>query len=104
MYPEISTGPGVTRQVLDSRPELMTVRFRFLTEGAEGALHSHPHVQSTYVRSGRFRFTVGERRFEVGPGDAFVIPPGAMHGCLCLEPGDLIDSFAPARDDFLQKD
>lgn len=104
MYPEVSTGEHVTRQVLDWRPELMTVRFRFLAVGAEGALHSHPHVQSTYVQSGRFLFTVGPRQFQVGPGDAFVIPPDAVHGCRCLEPGVLIDGFAPARDDFLQED
>jgi quercetin dioxygenase-like cupin family protein len=40
-------------------------------------------------------------RFEVGPGDAFVIPSGVTHGCRALEPGELIDSFAPRRDDFL---
>jgi quercetin dioxygenase-like cupin family protein len=100
-FPEVATAPQVTRQVLSERPELMTVAFRFAAAGAEGAPHSHPHVQSTYVASGRFRFTVGADDFEVGPGDAFVIPPDTVHGCLCLEPGLLIDSFAPRRDDFL---
>ena len=38
---------------------------------------------------------------DIGPGDAFVIPSGAEHGCLCLEAGELIDSFTPRRDDFL---
>lgn len=88
------------RTVLAHSPDLMVVRFAF-PEGANGALHSHPHVQSTYVHSGRFRFTVDGRVFEVGPGDAFVIPSGAEHGCLCLEEGQLIDSFTPRRDDFL---
>ena len=78
----------------------MVVSFRF-EAGAEGAVHSHPHVQSTYVRAGRFRFTVAGRDFEVGPGDSFVIPSGAEHGCTCLEAGELIDGFTPRRDDFL---
>ncbi|WP_126152761.1 cupin domain-containing protein [Paracoccus haematequi] len=78
----------------------MVVRFAFRA-GDRGALHSHPHVQSTYVQSGRYRFTVDGRDFEVGPGDAFVIPSGAEHGCTCLEAGELIDSFTPRRDDFL---
>lgn len=99
-FPEIATGPGVTRQVLAETPELMTVAFRFAA-GAAGPRHSHPHVQSTYVLSGRFRFTLGEEEREVGPGDAFVVPSGLAHGCLCLEPGVLIDGFAPRRDDFL---
>ncbi len=88
------------RTVLAEAPELMVVRFAF-REGDSGALHSHPHVQSTYVRSGRYRFTLDGRDFEIGPGDAFVIPSGAVHGCVCLEAGELIDSFTPRRDDFL---
>ena len=99
-FPAVEPDPGVTRQVLSDSPELMVVSFRF-SKGAEGALHSHPHVQSTYCRSGRFRFSLAGEEFEVGPGDSFIIPSGARHGCVCLEPGELIDSFTPRRDDFL---
>ncbi len=88
------------RTVLAYTPELMVVRFAFRA-GDRGALHSHPHVQSTYVRSGQFLFTIGGRETRVGPGDAFVIASGAEHGCLCLEAGELIDNFTPCRDDFL---
>lgn len=99
-YPVVSTGPGVTREVLSECPELMVVAFRF-EAGAEGALHEHPHVQATYVAVGRFRFMVDGQAVEVGPGESFVIPGGVPHGCLCLEAGLLVDSFAPRRDDFL---
>ena len=99
-FPALAAGPGVTRQVLADSPELMVVRFRF-ESGAEGALHNHPHVQSTYCASGLFRFSVAGEEFEVGPGMSFVIPSNARHGCTCLEAGELIDSFAPRRDDFL---
>jgi quercetin dioxygenase-like cupin family protein len=88
------------RTVLAHAPELMVVSFAF-EAGDEGALHSHPHVQSTFVRAGRYRFTIDGESFDIGPGDAFVIPSGAAHGCLCLEAGELIDSFTPRRDDFL---
>ncbi len=88
------------RTVLAHSPDLMVVRFAF-EAGDQGALHSHHHVQSTYVQSGRYRFSVDAREFEVGPGDAFVIPSNATHGCTCLEGGLLIDSFTPRRDDFL---
>lgn len=100
MFPVAFPSPGVTRQVLAERPELMVVAFDFRA-GAMAALHSHPHVQSTFVQSGRFAFDVAGQAFEVGPGDAFVIPPDAVHGCRCLAAGRLIDSFAPRRDDFL---
>ena len=100
-FPIVTTGPDVTRQVLADHPDLMVVAFRFDRDGAEGALHDHPHVQSTFVHSGRFRFTVDGAITDVGPGDSFVVPSGASHGCVCLEPGMLIDSFTPRRDDFL---
>lgn len=91
---------GVTRQVLAENDQLMVVSFTFET-GAKGALHSHPHTQSTFVESGRFTFTIDGDAFDVGPGDSFIIPSGAQHGCVCLEPGRLVDTFTPRRDDFL---
>ena len=100
-FPIVSTSENVTRQVLSDDPSLMVVAFCFGKEGAVGALHNHPHVQSTYVESGRFRFTIGDDERDVGPGDSFVIPSNLTHGCLCLEPGKLVDCFTPRRDDFL---
>ena len=100
-FPIVATGDGVTRQVLADHPELMVVAFRLDSVGAVGALHDHPHVQSTYVEQGRFRFTIGDEAREVGPGDSFVVPSGVTHGCVCLEPGTLVDCFTPRRDDFL---
>jgi len=99
-YPVIQADPGVTRQVLADHPDLMVVAFRFAVD-AEGKLHNHPHVQSTFVESGRFRFSVDGKETEVGPGDSFVIPGDVVHGCVCLESGTLIDSFTPRRNDFL---
>lgn len=99
-FPIVSPDTGVTRQVLAEAPELMVVAFRF-EKGAKGAPHSHPHVQSTYVESGRFRFHLSGEEFEVGRGDSFVVPSGAEHGCTCIEAGQLVDCFTPRRDDFL---
>lgn len=99
-FPVVSPDTGVTRQVLSDHPALMLVRFAF-EAGAEGRLHSHPHVQGTYVASGRFTFTFGEVEHQIGPGDSLSIPSGVTHGCTCLEAGALIDSFTPRRDDFL---
>lgn len=100
VYPVARPDTGVERQVLSHSPELMVVSFRFET-GASGALHSHPHVQSTYVARGRFRFFRDGIAHELEPGDSLVIPSGVTHGCDCLEAGELIDCFTPRRDDFL---
>ena len=100
-YPVVPSGENVSRQVLSDHPELMVVAFRFGKEGAVGSLHCHSNVQSTYVVSGRFLFTLGDEEREIVPGDSFVIPSGITHGCVCLEPGTLVDSFTPHREDFL---
>jgi quercetin dioxygenase-like cupin family protein len=100
-HPIVEAGENVTRQVLADHPDLMVVAFTFKAKGATGALHNHPHVQSTFVESGKFRFTMDGKSFEVGPGDSFVIPSNAVHGCVCLETGRLVDCFTPRRDDFL---
>ncbi len=90
----------MTRQVLSETPELMVVAFTFQA-GSKGSLHKHPHVQSTYVEAGRFRFSQDDETFEIGRGDSFIIPSNATHGCVCVEAGRLIDCFTPRRDDFL---
>lgn len=99
-FPTVITGEGVTRKVVADSPELMVVEFHFDTGGV-GALHNHPHVQSTYVQSGTFEFTVGDEKTVVRTGDSFVIPSNVVHGCRALEGGTLVDCFTPRRDDFL---
>jgi quercetin dioxygenase-like cupin family protein len=99
-FPAVDTGTGVIRQVLADSPEMMVVANDFQA-GAVGAMHHHPHVQATLVESGHFVFTVAGETFEVGPGDCFVVPSNADHGCQCLAAGRLVDSFTPRRDDFL---
>lgn len=96
----VSPDPGVKRRVLAHNPEAMTVEVVF-DSGAEGAVHSHPHVQTIHVRSGVFDFIVAGEKQRVGAGDSLVIPSNAEHGCVCVEAGALLDSFVPRRDDFL---
>ena len=99
-FPTAYPDAGVTRRVLADSPDLMVVSFTF-EAGAEGKLHSHPHVQSTFVASGRFEFYRGDETHHLQAGDSLVIPGGIQHGCRCLGSGELIDNFTPRRDDFL---
>ena len=93
-------GGGVSRRVLAYNERLMIVEVNF-EAGSEGSVHTHPHCQNTYVRSGRFRFNVDGESVEVGPGDTLAVPPDIPHGTLCLEAGTLLDIFAPMREDFV---
>lgn len=93
-------GDGVRRQVLGYGPDLMMVRVEF-RQGAEGALHHHPHRQVTYVASGSFEVRIDGRRQVLRTGDSFFVAAGLDHGAVALEDGTLIDVFTPAREDFL---
>ena len=93
-------GPGNRRRVLIHLPELMQVEFGF-DAGAVGALHSHPHVQVSYVAEGRFEVTIGDVTAEVGTGGSFIVPSNVQHGVRALTAGRLIDVFTPMREDFL---
>lgn len=94
------SGPGAERRILCYNDDLMMVEFRFAKDGL-GALHNHPHTQSTVVASGKFQFTLEGETHILEAGDSLLIPSLAMHECLCLEPGVLMDAFTPSRDDFL---
>jgi len=98
--PWTDVAPGNRRRVLVSLPELMQVEFA-LDAGAVGALHSHRHVQASYVAEGSFEVTIGDTTAVLGPGASFIVPPNVIHGVKALTAGRLIDCFTPRRDDFL---
>jgi quercetin dioxygenase-like cupin family protein len=91
---------GSTRRVILDLPELMLVEFTF-EEGAVGALHSHPHLQTSYVAEGTFEVTIDGVTETLSAGGAYIVPTGLVHGVKALTRGKLIDSFTPRRDDFL---
>ena len=96
----IELAPGNRRRVLIHTPELMQVEFGF-DKGAVGALHSHPHIQVSYVAEGSFEVTIDGVTEVVGQGGSFIVPSGLVHGVLALEAGRLVDVFTPMRVDFL---
>lgn len=96
-----NVGEGVRRQIMGYDKDLMLVKVHF-DKGAVGSLHAHPHSQATYVVSGKFELTIGDEKKEIVAGDGYYVAPDVLHGCVCLEPGILIDTFSPAREDFLK--
>ncbi len=96
-----AAAPGVVRRILSHSEDAMCVENVFET-GAVGSLHSHPHTQVTYIVSGRFQFTVGDKTYEVKAGDTLLKKDGVIHGCTALEGGIMLDFFTPAREDFLK--
>ncbi len=98
--PWLDLGAGVQRQLLGYDDNLMLVKVKFET-GAIGSLHEHPHSQASYIESGIFELTIGDKKQILKAGDGYYVPPHVQHGAVCLEAGVLIDSFSPHRADFV---
>jgi len=95
-----AVGKGVTRQILGYDKDIMLVKVSF-EKGSIGDMHNHTNVQSSYIESGRFEVTISGKKQILERGDGFFVPSGSSHGLICLDAGSVIDTFTPAREDFL---
>lgn len=91
--------PGLARRTLVSDDRLMICRFD-LDKGVEIPGHSHPQDQAGYVVSGRIRISVEGKSSDLGPGDSYSAPSGAVHSALALERSVVVDTFSPPREDY----
>jgi quercetin dioxygenase-like cupin family protein len=69
--------------------------------GAHAATHRHPQEQFVSVIKGAIRLRIGTEERAVKPGDIAVIPGGVEHEAFFPEDTEVIDFFAPVREDFL---
>lgn len=93
---------GMIRKLMGYDGQLMLLEVKF-NKGDIGYAHQHFHSQCTYVVSGTFEVTIGEKTKILKAGDGFYVEPDMLHGAVCLEDGILIDTFSPMRLDFIQK-
>ena len=98
---ESDLGEGVSRKILASGGDMMTVQFTF-EKGAVGTPHTHVHEQVGYVLQGRFELTLGDEKTIIETGATSYVPSKTVHGVVALEDGVLLDVFTPQRQDFLE--
>ena len=63
--------------------------------------HSHANEQIVWMLKGEMEFRLGTEQRICRRGDVVVIPGGAEHEAWFREDTEVIDFFAPPRDDFL---
>jgi quercetin dioxygenase-like cupin family protein len=78
---------GLSRQVLAFTGKLMLVR-HLMEKGWVGSRHSHPH-----------QFKGGDKIFDAREGDSFVVPGGIDRQASAVEESEVLDVFAPLRED-----
>jgi quercetin dioxygenase-like cupin family protein len=82
--------------------ERMTVAFFTIASGAGVPEHQHPHEQIGTVLKGKMELSIAGEKHVVTSGGAYLIPSNVIHSGLCLEgPADVLEMFAPVREDWL---
>jgi quercetin dioxygenase-like cupin family protein len=67
--------------------------------GAHAAAHRHPHEQIVWMLKGKMDFRIGNDRKSMVSGDVAVIPGNTEHEGIFPEDTEVIDIFAPPRED-----
>ena len=99
---EERVGDKITRRILVGEKEMVV--FWKMKAGAHATMHQHPHEQIFWMISGKMEFRLGSDRRMCGPGDLGLIPGGVEHEAWFVEDTEVIDIFAPPREDFLTPD
>ena len=69
--------------------------------GAHAGAHQHPHEQIVWMLKGKMDFRIGNERRSMIGGDVAVIPGDIEHEGFFSEDTEVVDIFAPPREDFL---
>jgi quercetin dioxygenase-like cupin family protein len=97
--PEVRITDKISRRVIGG-DKVMFVWWR-MKAGAHAAAHRHPHEQIFWMMKGKMEFRLGAERRVCGPGDVGLIPGNVEHEAWFPEDTEVIDVFAPPREDFL---
>ena len=97
--PEERLSDKITRKVISGRQGMM-VWWHFKAGGVAAA-HQHPHEQTSWMIKGRMDLRIGAEQRCMVAGDVAVIPSGVEHEAFFPEDTELVDFFAPVREDFL---
>ncbi len=97
--PEEQITDKIGRRVISGKQG--TLVYWRMKAGAYAAAHQHPHEQFVWLISGSIRLRIGAKEQTIKPGDVAVIPGGVEHEAFFPEDTEVIDFFAPVREDFL---
>lgn len=71
-----------------------------LEKGSSVPLHSHLHEQITYIVKGQMQMMIDGKDCLLNEGAYYVIPSNVFHSAVALTDCEVIDVFAPVREDY----
>jgi quercetin dioxygenase-like cupin family protein len=97
--PQERISDKISRRVLAGKQGMIV--WWSMKAGAHAAAHKHPHEQIVWMLKGKMDFRIGDERRVMAAGDIAVIPGGVEHEGSFPEDTEVVDLFAPPREDFL---
>jgi quercetin dioxygenase-like cupin family protein len=96
---EEQIGEKISRRILSGDQGMIV--WWSIGAGVHVETHSHANEQIVWMLKGKMEFRLGSEQRVCGRGDVVVIPGGTEHEAWFREDTEVIDFFAPPRDDFL---
>ena len=87
--PKLTIWKGLDKRPLAVGPNMRIDEF-FFDEGVEANSHTHTNEEAGYVVAGEFEVQLGDESRYIGPGDAWSVPAGLVHGVKCLRSGSYV--------------
>ena len=97
--PEEQFTERISRRIVSGDQEMVV--WWSIRAGVHVEPHSHASEQIVWILKGKMEFRLGTEQRICGQGDLVVIPGGTEHEAWFREDTEVIDFFAPPRDDFL---
>ena len=98
--PEERINDKITRKVISGEQGMLV--WWSIKAGGHAAAHNHPHEQIAWMLKGKMDFRIGNERRIMVAGDVAVIPGCVEHEGFFPEDTEVVDLFAPPREDFLK--
>ena len=98
--PEERITDKISRRVLSGKQGMIV--WWSIKAGAHASPHRHPHEQIVWMLKGKMEFRIGEEGRSMVAGDVAVIPSGVEHESFFPEDTEVVDMFAPPREDFIE--
>ena len=92
--------PGIQQKTLVFGERTLMTEFR-LTKDSDLPNHAHPYEQTGYLVAGHIVLKIGNREYDVQPGDSWCIPANETHGARIAADSVAIEVFSPVRPDYL---
>jgi quercetin dioxygenase-like cupin family protein len=96
----IPVAEGISRKTLAHGKNTLMTEF-VLKKDALLPVHKHPQEQTGYLVSGHMFLTIGDKVYEVRPGDSWMIPGNVEHHAKIVADSVAVEVFSPVRDDYL---